>query len=338
MNTTVDVTHNQPNTTKNVRHHSHDSEPRYPEQRSAEPSVLHPTSPVTEHQWLEHIENFIGKKKQPAPFVWAGKAVRAVNVISTRAAGKMAFNIWFTPQNRPINETDHAWLSSASQETMDYQGNAIPIYQWGSGPTILTVHGWGGHSGQFRQLTQALVNAGYRVMAFDAPGHGRAEGKTTNAEEISEIIQQIAQQETLTGIISHSIGGLSSHNALNAGAEAGFHVVLNTPMCLSHIVHTFKHQLSLPSEVIDQHKALMEQKFGDNFWGDYDLRNQSYHMPQFYSYDDKDHQVSLEVGKTLKSQIPTAEHRFTQALGHNKAVRDPEVIDAVKAFIERNAE
>lgn len=292
--------------------------------------------PASEHQWFAHIESYIAKQKQPTPFIWAGKAVRAVNKLSTRAAGKLAFNIWFTPQNRPISEADHSWLSSAKQDSMDYQGKALPVYQWGVGPTILNVHGWGGHSGQFRQLTHALVETGYRVIAFDAPGHGRAEGKTTNAEEISDIIQRIAQQETLLGIISHSIGGLSSQNALNAGAKAGFHVVLNTPMCLTHIVHTFKHQLSLPTEVIDQHKALMEEKFGEGFWQEYDLRNQSFQIPHFYSYDSTDHQVSPEVGKTLQVQFPEADHLFTQALGHNKAVRNSGVIDAVKTFIQKH--
>ncbi|GLQ33610.1 alpha/beta hydrolase [Litoribrevibacter albus] len=289
-----------------------------------------------EHQWFSHIEDYITQQRQPAPFIWAGKTVRAVNMVSTRAAGKLAHKIWFTPQNRPISEADHSWLKSASQELLSYKCQAIPLYQWGAGPTVLTVHGWGGHSGQFRQMTQALVKAGYRVLSFDAPGHGLAEGNTTNAEEISEIIQMIARHQTIAGIISHSIGGLSSHHAINNGAKAGFHAVLNTPMCLTHIVHTFKHQLSLPSEVIDQHNALMEKKFGPDFWPNYDLRNQSKPIPQFFSYDDQDHQVSPEVGKTLQSHFPEADFVFTQQLGHNKAVRTPEIIEAVKAFIQKN--
>lgn len=290
----------------------------------------------SEHQWLSHIEKFIKAQQQPAPFIWTGKAIRAVNRLSTTMAGKLTNKIWFTPQNRPINEKDHQWLTSAYQEALSYKTYRIPLYQWGAGLPILMVHGWGGHSGQFRQMTQALVEAGYQVISFDAPGHGLAKGNTTNALEISEIIQRLAKDYAIAGIISHSIGGLSSQHALNTGVEVRFHAVLNTPLCLEHIVHAFKHQLGLPTEVIDQHKRLLEEQFGSGFWADYDLRNTSNPTPLFFSYDEQDHQVSPEVGNTLRTYFPEAVHYPTSTLGHNKAVRSPAVIESLKSFIQSN--
>jgi predicted alpha/beta-fold hydrolase len=293
--------------------------------------------PVTEHQWFAHIEAFTKQHNQPLPVHLAGKTLRAVNVLSTQLAGKLVFKLWFTPQSRPISEQDHQWLTSADQEKMTFRNETIPVYQWGAGPTVLVVHGWGGHSGQFRQLAQSLVTQGYRVISFDAPGHGLATGKTTNAEEICDIIQLLYQREQPIGIISHSIGGLSSHRAMNTGTDVKFHVVLNTPMSLSHIVQGFKHQLGLPTEVIDQLKQRMERKFNPGFWSEYDLRQQHYHAAQLYCYDRKDHQVPIAVASELQ-QRPNTRTIITDSLGHNKTVRDDDVIQQVVAFVRENSQ
>lgn len=291
--------------------------------------------PGNEHQWSALIEQHTKAQKQPTPFIWTGKVLQTVNRVSTKAAGKLAYKLWFTPQNRPMSEADKNWLNDASKTTLDYQGMAVPVYSWGEGKTILTVHGWGGHSGQFRQLTQALVDQGYQVISFDAPGHGHAEGKTTNAVEISEIIQIIAEQQPLHGIISHSIGGLSSHHALNAGTKTNFHAALNTPLCLAHIVTAFKHQLALPSETIDQLNALMEERFGKGFWSTFDLRKSGHDVARLFSYDSEDHQVNDQTGPSLVHHYPDSHYVPTTGLGHNKAVRDQDVIQSILGFIRQ---
>lgn len=301
---------------------------------TATPSYRKPL-PANEHQWHETIQQHVTAQQQPAPYLWAGRAIKAANLVSTQAAGKLSYNIWFTPQNRPISDADKAFLKQAEQTTINYKHLKVPVYYWGNGPTILTVHGWGGHSGQFRQLTATLVDKGFSVISFDAPGHGFAEGKTTNVEDISEIIQLLAKQHELLGIVSHSIGGLASHDAIASGINRGFHAVLNTPMSLRHIVQAFKHQLSLPSEVIDQLSLLLEKQFGANLWERFDLRNSSTQDgARFYSYDNQDHQVPQEVSLFFQTEQPQATHVPTQGLGHNKPVRSQKVIDQLVRFIE----
>src|SRR6267378_1472357 len=46
----------------------------------------------------------------------------------------------------------------------------IIYYRWGSGSKrVLLVHGWGGRAAQFFALIPRLVDAGFEVIAFDAP-------------------------------------------------------------------------------------------------------------------------------------------------------------------------
>lgn len=42
---------------------------------------------------------------------------------------------------------------------------------------VCLVHGLGEHGGRYAQLAETLNQAGYQVMAFDLPGHGRSGGK-----------------------------------------------------------------------------------------------------------------------------------------------------------------
>ena len=56
----------------------------------------------------------------------------------------------------------------------------------GAGPRILLVHGWGGHAARLRRYVRPLNAAGFRVVAFDAPGHGGSGGGPVSLPEIAD--------------------------------------------------------------------------------------------------------------------------------------------------------
>ena len=299
-------------------------------------------NPLSDNQWYEQIQQYIAAQKQPAVYGWISKTLNLTNSVSSKVAGKLAHKLWFTPQSRPMSEADKDWLNSAVTDYVIKNGAQVPVYHWGSGPQILCIHGWGGHSGQFRQIANTLVEQGYSVISFDSPGHGFAEGKTTDLQEISEIVSLIAESHVQAhgefhAIVTHSLGGLAANNAINNGVKTKSLVCLNTPMCLDHTVQTFKHQLSLHSEVIDQHRTLLEKKFNEGFWKDYDLRIKETAVPMFLCYDNKDDQVPNSVGHYLNEQHENSELFLTEGLGHNRSVRTPEVIVKVARFIKSHA-
>ena len=44
-----------------------------------------------------------------------------------------------------------------------------------------------GRATQVAHLNEPLIEAGYKVYSFDAPAHGKSNGRQTMAEQISEI-------------------------------------------------------------------------------------------------------------------------------------------------------
>lgn len=68
-----------------------------------------------------------------------------------------------------------ALLPVADREgRVEHAGALIWYASFGSGPTIILLHGGLGHSGNWGYQVSALVAAGHRVVTVDSRGHGRS--------------------------------------------------------------------------------------------------------------------------------------------------------------------
>src|SRR5205085_9318078 len=81
--------------------------------------------------------------------------------------------------------------------------------------TVLLMHGWGGYAAQMQPLIEALVSAGFRCVALDAPSHG-ASGpgplgpkRATLFEFTQTLLAASESLDDITGVIAHS-GGCAS--------------------------------------------------------------------------------------------------------------------------------
>lgn len=107
---------------------------------------------------------------------------------------------------------------------------------------IALMHGYGEHSSRYAHVGHALVRAGYDVMAFDARGHGRSDGKDAHVYMYDEYVLDL---ERLCGVLEerwgeergplfvlgHSNGGLI---ALRYALRRPKHVMgfmISSPMC-----------------------------------------------------------------------------------------------------------
>ena len=90
---------------------------------------------------------------------------------------------------RPPRVAERSWQASlrehARQSTLPFGSGHLALYDWGSGPTVLLVHGWGARGTHLGKLVPPLVAAGYRVVAFDAPGHGQSSGRSATLPQFA---------------------------------------------------------------------------------------------------------------------------------------------------------
>ena len=96
---------------------------------------------------------------------------------------------------------------------------SLHVEQFGLGPDLVLLHGWGLHSGVFAPLADALA-ARYRVTLIDLPGHGRS-SMGHDARTIAAMGEHIAAAAPPRAAwVGWSLGGLlAAHIALTSPAR-----------------------------------------------------------------------------------------------------------------------
>lgn len=145
----------------------------------------------------------------------AGLALNLRSMLTPERAAQKALELFATPPAPQLRAKERAFLDTARLLRREAAGQSIIEYHWGGenagGPLALLSYGWGYNAGRWRHFVPALVEAGWRVIAYDPPGHGQAPaGRLTlpaNAAIIADLIETYGPPEVMLG---HSFGGSCS--------------------------------------------------------------------------------------------------------------------------------
>lgn len=105
--------------------------------------------------------------------------------------------------------------------------------------TVVLVHGYLNHAGQFRHLIAGLLDGGFAVAVFDLPGHGLSSGQRGEIETFEQYVQAVEDfrlvvQAHLNGpyhAVGFSTGAAILIEMLLAGrADAFERIVLAAPL------------------------------------------------------------------------------------------------------------
>lgn len=268
-------------------------------------------------------------------------AFKIGGVIAPRLTGRMAYELWITPTRVSTPESEKSVLASAQIRTCNINRHEIVTYHWGeSGATVLLVHGWGGRGTQLGSFVEPLLAAGYRVISFDAPAHGRSSGKQTNLYEISDVILGLQKRYgDFDSVISHSFGGPCIAVALKGGLKASRVVSISPPSHTEGLVEKFIQILNIPSAVARNLFERIETMFGEDVWQEVSMQNivRDIDIPALVIHDDQDTDVPWQEGKTVADAWFGASFIKTSGLGHRRILKDRDVIDSTIQFIQTAA-
>lgn len=139
------------------------------------------------------------------------------SLLAPQQATKMAGRIFSTPPKPRLRPKERQFLATARQVRREVAGQNIVEYHWGSSdaPMVLLSYGWAYNAGRWRHFVPDLVAAGYRVLAYDPPGHGLAPAGILNIPANAAIIRALLEYYgTPYAMVGHSFGGSSSVYAL----------------------------------------------------------------------------------------------------------------------------
>ncbi len=148
-------------------------------------------------------------------------AFGAVQRASPRLAAVWAERIFCTPPRRPISERMAAWLRDGERFTVSVGGRRVAAWSWGTGgAVVLLVHGWGSRGARFIDLGNTLLGHGYRVVTFDAPGHGESTGRLSSGPEFARAALAVASAVgPVSYVVGHSLGGFAAALAMTSGVR-----------------------------------------------------------------------------------------------------------------------
>lgn len=256
-------------------------------------------------------------------------------------AGRWAYRLWFATRRFPEPPRETHWREQARTDRFTVGKTALARYTWGApaAPAVLLIHGWNGRGTQLGAFVEPLLRAGFRVVAFDAPGHGRSPGGSTNLFEYADAIRILAQTSApVAGAIAHSFGVPATVRALQQELSLPRLVAVSAPASAEFLLHRFAHLLDIPDNVIAAMRARIERSFGLDIFARLSTEAMlaGLSLPGLIIHDRGDRDVPVAHAERLHRAWPGTQQLITEGLGHRRILRDAAVIAAAVGFLRQD--
>lgn len=266
---------------------------------------------------------------------------RVLEVVAPRVAGARAFTLWCTLPGNPGRRKDFRPAAGEVVRVPAPRGGEVVAEVWGEGPTVYLVHGWGGWRGQLGAFVQPLVDAGYRAVGVDAPGHGDSDpsvlgpGRGTLIEVVEGLEAVGAHFGEAAGVVAHSMGTTATAMAVRSSLVATSLVLIAPNHDFDDITRDFARVLGLS----DRTRALLHdavEEFVRRPISDFDLEplgSDGGLPPTLLIHDRLDKETPYDVSVGLADAWPTATLVTTEGLGHQRILADAATIDLAVGHI-----
>ena len=242
-----------------------------------------------------------------------------------------AERLFFTTRRTEPRPGERDILQSATSSRIA----GMQAWTWGQGPVVLLVHGWNGRATQLGGFVKPLVGRGYRVVAFDAFGHGQSPGRRLSLPELAVCIRQVADElGEVYGVIAHSLGGAATTLALSEGLRIERAVFISPPANPRRFLETFG-ILGITDAVLNRVKQRVERRLAmpmEDMQADVIAR--SLRTPVLIIHDRDDKEVPVQVGRSIAEAWPGAELLITEGLGHQRILRADAITHVAVGFID----
>lgn len=235
----------------------------------------------------------------------------------------------------PGHQTQRSTLRAGAHE--------LAVYQWGSGSgtVALLAHGFGGSAAQLVAFVPGLLEAGYRVVAFDQPAHGFTPGRYAHLTAFAENIAVVSRAFGVSAVIAHSLGAAATLIAHARGTALERAVLIAPPRNVEHFAAAFAAHAGLPPEELPAMLAHVERDLGYPL-ALLDVRNLSGLMTDapadlLVLHDPSDAEVPYEHGRAVVAHWPRARLETLSGVGHRRVLRDARAVATAVAHLAHHA-
>ncbi|MGZ3417718.1 MAG: alpha/beta fold hydrolase [Polyangiales bacterium] len=213
-------------------------------------------------------------------------------------------------------------------------GNALPTWTFGQGPrAVLLVHGWSGHAAQMRALVKPLVERGFRVVTFDHPAHGAAEGTHATVLDMANAVRDVAIANGATTIFAHSLGATATALAIRRGLPVSRVAMYAPPAEVPPFLHALATALELPPAREQGLVSRVQAELGALDALDVRKLAPDFRARALIVHDPEDDEVPFAHGRGIAEAWPHAKLLALQGIGHRAGLRDQPMIEQVVDFL-----
>lgn len=258
-------------------------------------------------------------------------------------AAKVLNRMWFRVPGSPAKRLRGKAPAGSEVFSIDCLGTEMWGYDWGEGPLVYLVHGWGGCTGDFDVIAANLVANGMRVVAFDAPSHGNSGPSPWGEKYASGVHLMEAMRAAIDkfgrpeAVVAHSLGCLTSVLGMRETDVdlAATRLALIAPFTggANGFSDTIGSVVPVGPRTIERLIPLAEARAGVEV-SKLSLLDPVVEAPTLIVHDRGDRPNPFRNGVELAETWPNAELMATTGLGHRKVLLNPASVHRVTAFVK----
>lgn len=241
-----------------------------------------------------------------------------------------------TPPPHHFPDDELRLMEDASLVTVPMVPERLIGWHWGrkQDPRVILVHGWGGRGTQLKRFIAPLLERGFSVIAFDAPGHGMTGGPDSSLPHFLRGLEAVLDHlGPVHALIGHSLGGAVASMIMARRPQAiARGVLVAAPASLTESTWRVAAALNWPSALRAAVQRRIEYRFGVA-WSEFEVGHRVGNQALLVIHDRHDHEVPFTEALRYAGTWPNARVLETEGLGHRRLLTDTKVIGAVSEFI-----
>jgi pimeloyl-ACP methyl ester carboxylesterase len=265
-----------------------------------------------------------------------GFVLKIAMIVFPGTVKKLIIKKWETPQHFPMPEIELHASKSAVPDYVTFDDIKIRIWSWGSGPSVVFLHGWAGRGTQVYAYINQLNNAGFRVVGIDLPGHGQSTGKSVNYTHMTKVVASVLQNtDNLHSIITHSFGGLLFAAVYNNLLPLKKIVFICPPASFETPLNFLRNTLPFSAKINEEITHTVRGSYtNDQFERLSTVKNVArITQPVLILHDKDDHIVPFSDGEEVAKAAKNCVFRVSNGLGHRKILHDKDTVNDIVRFI-----
>ncbi len=261
---------------------------------------------------------------------WIRRVNGTVGRLAPQTIANQMRRAFMTPRDLPPRAWELPLLAQAERITLRFGLSAL---RWGQGPAVLMMHGWEGRPTQFASLIDALVGAGYSVIALDGPAHGRSPGREVHVVLFARaMLEAAAELPPLHAVVGHSMGGASAMLAIQLGLRTNALVSIAAPSRLLDVLRGFASVVGMPERARAAFIQEVEYALGIPL-KHLDVAHYQMNIPGLIVHAEDDTFVPVKASQMIHEAWFDSRLLRLEQGGHQKVLADPRVVEGVLALL-----